>query len=144
MGIFKNILLAVDLRVKHDASTISRAVALSKKLKATLHIIHVMEPIYGYGAVEGQILIEMEKNILDDIRKTFHDLASGYAISSDKLIIEIGSPKHIIVEQAKKLKVDLIIVGAHSKHGLNTVLGSTANAVINQAHCDVLTIRTLE
>lgn len=137
-------LLAVDLRVAHDAFTISRAVEISKKFKAKLHIIHVMEPIYGYGAIEGQALIEMENNILHDARKTFHDLVSGYDISSDQLIIKTGSPKAVVIEQAKELKVDLIIVGAHHKSGLNIFLGSTANGIINQAHCDVWVIRTLE
>lgn len=144
MGLYNNILLAVDLRVKHDSYTIARAVELAKESKAALHVIHVIVPIYGYGAVEGKALIDIQMNIEDDARKTFHGLAAGYNILSDRLILETGSPIQVIVENAKKRKVDLIVVGAHSKSGLSNLIGSTANGVINQAHCDVLAIRTLE
>ncbi len=142
MSIYTNMLLAVDLRVTHDVYTIKRAVEFAKKSNAMLYIIHVMEPIHGYAAVKAQTILEMEKSIADDARKAFDDLISGYDLSSDQLILESGSPKLVIVEQAKKLNVDLIIVGAHTESKLNLLLGSTANGVINQAHCDVLAIRT--
>ncbi|MBI2790470.1 MAG: universal stress protein [Gammaproteobacteria bacterium] len=144
MTTYKRILLAVDLRVTHDVYTISRAIDLAKESKASLNIIHVMEPIYAYGSVQGQTMVDLEKKIAEDARKAFQDLASGYDISADKLLLEIGAPKTVIVEVAKKLNVDLIIVGAHSKHGLQALLGSTADGVISQAHCDVLTVRTVE
>jgi len=144
MSIYTNILLALDLRVTHDTYTIQRAMEIAENSNATLHIIHVMEPIHGYGTVKTQTLLEIEKNMADDARKAFNDLISSYDLSASKLILETGSPKVVIVEQAKKLSADLIIVGAHSKTGFNMLLGSTANAVINQAHCDVLSIRTTE
>lgn len=144
MGIYNNILLAVDLSVKHDSYTIQRGVKFAAEMKAALHIIHVIEPIYGYGAVEGKNLIDIQMSIADNARKAFDGLVAGYNIPSDQLILETGSPVHVIAEQAKKLKVDLVIVGAHSKSGLSNLIGSTANGVINQAHCDVLAIRTLE
>jgi len=37
--------------------------------------------------------------------------------------------------------VDLIIVGSHGRHGWRLVLGSTANAVLHGARCDVLAAR---
>lgn len=144
MATYNKILLAVDLRVTHDVYTISRAIDLAKESKASLSIIHVMEPIYAYGSVQGQTMVDLEKKIAMDARKAFQDLASGYDISADKLLLEIGAPKTVIVEVAKKLNVDLIIVGAHSKHGIQALLGSTADGVISQAHCDVLTVRTVE
>jgi universal stress protein A len=46
----------------------------------------------------------------------------------------------VIVTQARKLKADLIVVGAHSQHGLGLLLGSTAGSVLHSAPCDVLAI----
>ncbi len=144
MSIYNNILVAIDLRVTHDEYTLSQAVELAKNMNSTLNIIHVMEAIYSYGSVPGQTMVELERKMAEDARAVFNDLTSGYDISADQLIIETGSPKFVITEQAKNLKADLIIVGAHTKHGLQVLLGSTANGVINQAHCDVLVIRTQE
>ena len=53
----------------------------------------------------------------------------------------IGAPAPQIVDSAKDLGVDLIVVGSHGKHGLGLLLGSTANGILHHAHCDVLTIR---
>lgn len=144
MSIYNNIVLAVDLRVTHDEYTISRAVDFTKKSNATLSIIHVIEPLYGYGAVPGETMVNLEKQIAHDARVAFRDLVSGYDIPAEQLIVEIGSPKFVITEYAKKITADLIIVGAHTKSGLSIFLGSTASGVISQAHCDVLVIRTPE
>ncbi len=143
MPIYNNILVAIDLRVTHDAYTISRAVDIAKNTKAKLHFIHVMETLHGYGAVEGDVLIDMERKMADDARKSFFDVVSNYGIKNEQLIIASGSPKQVIVEQAKKMNVDLIIVGGHDNSGMQIFVGSTASGVISQAHCDVLTIHTV-
>lgn len=144
MPIYNNILVAVDLRVTHDTYTISRAVEIARKEKSKLHFIHVMETLHGYGAIEGDVLLEMERKMADDARKSFFDVVSNYGITNEQLIITSGSPKQVIVEHAKKLKADLIIVGGHDNSGTRIFVGSTASGVISQAHCDVLTIHTVE
>lgn len=144
MAIYNSILLAVDLRVTHDVYTLSQANKMAKAFKAKLNIIHVMEPLYSYGGSPGSAFVEMEKRIADDARKAFEDISAGTDISLDQFMLEIGPPTTTVVDVAKKLGADLIIVGAHSKHGLQKLLGSTANGIINQAHCDVLTVRTQE
>ena len=144
MATYTSILVAVDLRVTHDVYTISKALELSKMFNAKLHFIHVMEKLFGYGTVEGNVLVEMERQMAEDARKSFYDLVSRYEITAEQLIIVSGSAKQMIVEEAKKIQADLIVVGAHAQTGLNMLVGSTASGVINQAHCDVLTIRTVE
>ncbi len=142
MANYKRMLLAVDLRVKHDVTTIAQAAKMAKAFNATLNVIHVMEPIYSYGGSPGSAFVEMEKRIADDARKAFEALATGTELSLDQFILETGSPIATVVDVAEKLKVDLIMVGAHHKHGIQKLLGSTANGIINLALCDVLTIRT--
>ncbi len=144
MSNYKKILLAVDLRVKHDVYTLSQATKMAKALNATLHVIHVMEPIYSYGGSPGNAFVEMEKRIADDARKTFEVISKGFDLTLHQFMLEVGPPTSTIVEVAKKMGADLIVVGAHSKHGIHKLLGSTANGIINQAHCDVLTVRTQE
>ncbi|WP_220460082.1 MULTISPECIES: universal stress protein [unclassified Colwellia] len=40
--------------------------------------------------------------------------------------------------------VDLIITGSHGVHGLQLLLGSTTNAILHGAICDVLAVRFKE
>ncbi len=48
---------------------------------------------------------------------------------------------HAIVEYAKEQDINLIVVGSHGKHGIDVLLGSTANGVMHRAPCDVLAVR---
>jgi universal stress protein A len=52
-----------------------------------------------------------------------------------------GVPKQEIINIAGQEQVDLIVVGSHGRHGLALLLGSTANAVLHYAKCDVLAVR---
>jgi nucleotide-binding universal stress UspA family protein len=47
-----------------------------------------------------------------------------------------------IVQAAKALNVDLIVIGTHGRTGLDHLLiGSTAERVVRHAHCPVLVVR---
>ena len=49
-----------------------------------------------------------------------------------------GDPRTMLIEEAKELSSDLIVVGAHSAAGIaGFLLGSVAKAVIRTAHCSV-------
>jgi universal stress protein A len=52
-----------------------------------------------------------------------------------------GVPKQEIIHIAEQQQVDLIVLGSHGRHGLALLLGSTANAVLHYAKCDVMAIR---
>ena len=68
--------------------------------------------------------------------------ALGNKLNLDKkhCRIEFGSVKNEVLRLAKELKVDLIVTGSHGKHGLSLLLGSTANAILHGAECDVLIV----
>ena len=55
--------------------------------------------------------------------------------------VEVGSVKHEILRFAEEQDCDLIVIGAHGRHGVATLLGSTANAVLHGTKCDVLCVR---
>ena len=58
-----------------------------------------------------------------------------------KLIYE-GRPAEKIVEIAKELGVDMIVMGTHAREGLDRLFfGSVANEVVKSAKCPVMTIR---
>lgn len=142
---YKNILIAVDLHPSCDERIIQRAVELSKTYHANLSILHSVEHINAYGAAQAyDVIAGVEQQLAESAKITLSALAEKYGIPSERQIIEIGPPKWIILEQAKKLNVDLIVIGSHGRHGIRLLLGSTANAVLHHAECDILTIRVKE
>jgi universal stress protein A len=56
--------------------------------------------------------------------------------------VEFGAPDISIVEEAKKEKMDLIVISTHGRTGLSHVLlGSITEKVVRHASCPVLSIR---
>jgi len=62
-------------------------------------------------------------------------------VPSDHLHILNGSPAHEIHRFAKDNDIQLVVIGTHGQKGLQLLLGSTANAVLHGAGCDVLSVR---
>jgi universal stress protein A len=145
MGIYKNILLAVDLHPSYDEYTTQRAVAFAKEHDAKLYIIHCVEGIHAYGAAQGyQLIMEVEQQVAMEAKKALGELSTKYDIPATQQIIANGPPQRVVLEEAKGLNVDLIIVGGHGRHGISLLLGSTADGIMHHAHCDVLAIRAKE
>ena len=58
--------------------------------------------------------------------------------------VAVGSPAEVILEQAKGLGADLIIMPSHA-HGVEQVfLGSCASRVVERAHCSVMVVKACE
>ncbi len=53
----------------------------------------------------------------------------------------VGRPGSEIRRQAEENDADLIVIGSHGRHGIQLLLGSTANSVLHGAACDVLAVR---
>ena len=53
-----------------------------------------------------------------------------------------GNPKEVILEEARRWKADLIVVGSHGRRGFKRfLLGSVSEAVAMNAHCSVVVVR---
>jgi len=139
MSDYKNILLTCDLA--HDDSVVNnKAVELAKQYNAKLSIAHVVEPIpaYSFGYLG---IADVEGQLLENAEQEMEKLAGGLSIPKQSQYVKIGAVKTELLQIAEDLGVDLIIIGSHGRHGLGRLLGSTANAVLHGAPCDVLVVR---
>lgn len=141
MSDYNTLLVAIDLS-DEALQVANKAHSLAKSNNATLHIIHVIEPLsFAYG---GDIPMDFS-GIQDEIQKQAKSQLTTFALKYDippeNQHIVIGRPESEIHSTAKELNVDLVIVGSHGRHGLALILGSTANGVLHGASCDVLAVR---
>ena len=59
-----------------------------------------------------------------------------------RFVEAIGDPAEMLVETARELGADLVVVGRHNHGALKRlVLGSVSASVVRQAPCDVLVVR---
>jgi universal stress protein A len=140
---YKHILLATDLT--GDSELIAnRAKEIADGVKAELSIIHVVENtpvVYGGGEFSIPIDINLEEKLVEQARQAMVRLGERFNVPLERQYVEIGSAKKIIADMAEQLGVDLIIAGTHGRYGWEVLLGSTANAILHIAKCDVLVVR---
>lgn len=142
---YQKILLAVELIPENDEVLLSRAVQVAKENNAELFVVHVIEHLSNYGAAYGiSAGIDIESMLKEEAEKLMVKYGQQLNVDRQHQFIELGPAKYGIVEKAKDIGADLIIVGSHGRHGVGLLLGSTANGVLHNAPCDVLAIRTPE
>lgn len=146
---YKHILFATELN-ETESYIEEKVTQLQQITQAKLSVIHVVEPIPGayyagaYGAISGlnscdsigttKILKERAKEVLQPLVKRLN-------LTEQNLHIVAGYTCEEILAFCENENVDLIITGSHGVHGLQLLLGSTTNAILHSAKCDVLAVR---
>ena len=142
---YKNILLATELG-EQNRYVEDKAAAIQKLTNSKLSIIHVIEPIpsaYYTGAELGlnDSYVETTEILEKNANKLLLPIIERLNIPESNMVIATGKVSKEILLYAEKRDVDLIVIGSHGRHGLQLLLGSTANAVLHGAKCDVLAVR---
>lgn len=141
MSNYKTVLLALDLS-DEAAQVAEQARAITASTNATLHAIHVIEPLsFAYGGDIPMDFSGIQEEIQKQAEQQLTEFCNAQGIAPDHQHIAVGRPENEIHSMAESLNADLIVVGSHGRHGLALLLGSTANGVLHGAPCDVLAVR---
>ena len=144
MSVYKRILVAIDFSDINRVA-VERATNLAKQDKSELILLHVIEhfpvdggplsTVFKYNTEPDDALAQHVRAKMDELKQTldFQDLQTEFRITSK-------SARHEILRYAKVHDVDLIVVAPHGQ-GIIGTLGSTAMGVLNNAVCDVLSVR---
>lgn len=141
----RNILMASDLSSRSDRA-FDRAVQLAKQYKSGLHVLHVLDEDLP-PHVQDELLDNAEKTLkaqASRARTNVSKAKSGKAgkAGKDGVVVAPGTPAQTILEQAKKLKADLIVTGAHKKDSLRDLfIKSTAEKLLRFCEKPVLIAR---
>ena len=136
--------MAVDLK-SSDQALISQASLLAEKFNSTIWIVHIAAPdpdFVGYGV--GPLYIREVR--AEELRKEHKQLQAiadqlhQKSFRAEALLIQ-GPTVEMLKEEAKKLKIDLLIMGSH-KHGFlyETWIGHTSVKVIKEIPVPVMIV----
>lgn len=140
---YKKILVAVELNPETDKHLILSVAELVKKTGAVVTLVHAVEHIASYGGMYGATLSAgLEETLLRSSQKEMELVGKELGVPKERQIIGFGVAEVVVTEKAEALGVDLIVVGSHGRRGIQILLGSTANAVLHRAKCDVFVVRT--
>ena len=144
MSGYKHLLLATDFS-EHSEQAAERAAELAQHYDAKISVIHVIEYFPEDMPAEwvAAETVDPKQYLLDRAREQLSELVqrAGLTHAPQHVMVARRSAKHEILQVAKDHEVDLIVVGSHGRHGLELLLGSTANAILHGAPCDVLAVR---
>ena len=114
---YRNILVPLDHSARDRAAIASMRVALARPHGATLHLLHVEEGVtsqlFRFALVDSKEIISGEEYFGGIVQSL---AASGIAA---ELSIQHGlTPTNAIVQKARELRPDLIVMGAHGHRGV--------------------------
>jgi nucleotide-binding universal stress UspA family protein len=138
----KNILLASNLSAASDAAA-TYAKGLALNFRSSVEIAHVFDPSLVTSYMESILGLQVKEKqhvsneSLERLQKEFTDAG----IEASTFLPEGHRPHVALLKLAKEHGTDLIVAGTHSKWGLERLLvGSTAEELIRNAACPVLTV----
>jgi nucleotide-binding universal stress UspA family protein len=138
-----------DLAVAVDGSPASLeglrlAADIARRTGASVTVVHVRHApaLEEAGAEAGAVSLEETlAGVERAARQDATEILDG-AAASWRFVVRAGSPGHEIVEAARELGVDLIIVGSKPHSTLhNLVLGSTSQFLVAHSPVNVLVAR---
>ena len=140
---FKNILLSVDLT---DSTSWRKALPFAAEycqaMGATLHLMTVV-PDYGMTVV-GQFFPEdYEKKAIVQARHELRELATAHVPAGVEVqhIVAHGTIYQEILNAAKSVNADLIVIASHRPELKDYLIGPNAARVMRHAHRSVLVVR---
>lgn len=138
---FKTILLATDFSVASQAA-FETAVHLCRTLHASLHILHVFEYADTVPQESGGQLLELGR-FYEEAQASLDTLVQivrRAGVTCEATMVS-GVAGFTILKMITSKMVDLAVLGTNALHGFERlVFGSTAEAVLRQASCPVLTV----
>jgi nucleotide-binding universal stress UspA family protein len=146
----KIILVGVDgSESSRKAATVAAELAASTG--ATLHVLTAVDPrSHGAQAEPGRPSADLARDIPSVTPgEAAESIAADVAQSLHSVVPHIesspiqGKPAQALVEEAKRLGADLIVVGNRRVQGIGRLLGSVATDVAQHAPCDVYIVKTV-
>jgi nucleotide-binding universal stress UspA family protein len=142
----RNILVPTDFS-EPSKKALSYALCLAKQNGAKITLLHVLEPILVYPDAVYPVMMDANfgpsdaKNAFLKLRKEEH--VDAHLLQAT--VIRQGTAHQEIVQAARDLETDLIIIATNGHTGLaHVLLGSTTERVVRHAPCPVLVVRQKE
>ena len=89
----------------------------------------------NYEGVERQLRVQAEEYLRAKAKQLAH---TGAQV---EILVQAGQPADLIVENAKELGVDVIVMATHGRSGISRwLLGSVTQKVLSAAPCPVFVI----
>ena len=134
------ILCPVDLS-EVSRHAIDHAVLLARWYDASITALHACNPVVMPSADFAVVQLPPNPEDIADAGARVSQVFASAGAPDAAVIVESGEPVDRILEHARTLPADLLVIGTHGAGGFeHLVLGSTTEKVLRKATCPVLTV----
>jgi len=139
----KKILVPTDLSELTSIS-LDFAIDIANRFNSTIYLLHTLELHHSYEISTSKIIEELRVLALKELRSYLNKIPKEKTkgINIQEMVTLYLRAWFGIVNFAEENGIDLIIMTTHGRKGLvRFMLGSTAEKVISESPCPVLTIK---
>ncbi len=143
----RQILVPIDFSIC-SKKALQYAVPFAEQHGAAITLVYVVSSAaYPAGEFGGMEYASLEADMLASGQKDLDALAQAAIRGAVQptTIVRAGAPAFVIVDLAKSIPADMIVISTHGHTGLkHLLLGSVAERVVRDAPCPVLVVRERE
>ena len=134
----RTILVPIDI----SDSELTQRVIAHVEAEAKIDVIPSLPYYASLGLAYSAELPAME-DLKAEAKSQLEEIIKKFNIPTDRVHVHVteGAPKDKILEMAKKLPADMVIIASHRPDITTYLLGSNAAAVVRHAECSVLVVR---
>lgn len=143
---FKRILVPTD-GSEITAKAIDTAIELARTVGAALYTISVKEP-FPYSAISEmqptppQEFFDAQEHIASKRVQAVVELSETAGVACQSHTTEALHPWEAIIEHAKRMECDLLVMASHGRRGVSALLlGSETQKVLTHSKVPVLIVR---
>jgi len=139
----KVIVVATDFSPSAEAA-LDHALALAERLKARVFLVHTYQlPLIGFPDGVVAASAELASRIINQAQEALSEAVAKRAGSGVEIvpILKQADPRDGLLEVAKEVSADLIVMGTHGRRGLaRALIGSVAESLVRASPLPVLTV----
>lgn len=150
MKLYKKILLPTD-GSEYSEKAGEHAIWIAEKSISQIIVLNVIDTSYLKSIPQHDLELSLEEQFKEEgnmaVKKFSEKLEQSQCNGTCKNVqfssrIKKGKPADEILKVIKEEEIDLVVIGASGKHGLNRLYpGSVTERVVRSATCPVLVIK---
>ncbi|MCG4453232.1 MULTISPECIES: universal stress protein [unclassified Pseudomonas] len=157
----RSILYATDLGL-YAPYVLQHALALTRAFNASLHVVHAVEPmgLFAESVLQtyldeerlkelrskglSTVMASIEQRVLEGFRDELGESQHELEVIRSVQVVQ-GDPPLVILEEAQKRGVDMLVVGSHSHGACSDIpLGRTAARLVQLSEVPVYLVPMLQ
>lgn len=130
---------------EHSCYALSYARTFANRWDAELHLLNVIEPAVfpTEAGLTPMGMINLDSELTQAAERAMADLLNREEVMGARTTTAIthGRASSAIIEYAQSHAIDLIVIATHGRTGIeHFIFGSTAERVVRESPCPVLTV----